>query len=117
VRRCACFSVMYPSQIRANSFSFKKVPSLLEVAANQGCGKASSDRGVRPNMRRSRQSGTILNKVTIRNLKRYAGTSLSYWSPHINGQVASWLRSCVQDFNQENTSTALQKRSLYGART
>ena len=60
-------------------------------------------------MRRSRQPETILNKVTIRNLIRYAGTSLSYWSPHINGQVAMWLESCVQDLNQENTSTALQK--------
>lgn len=109
VRRCACFSVMYPSQIRVNSFSLKKVTSLLEVAANQSCGKASSDSGVRSNMRRSRQPETILNKVTIRNLIRYAGTSLSYWSPHINGQVATCLKSCVQGFNQENTSTALQK--------
>ena len=97
------------SQMRVNSFSFKKVTSLLEVAANQGCGKASSDSGVRSNMRRSRQPETILNKVTIRNLVCYAGTSLSYWPPHINGQVAMWLESCIQGFNQENTSTALQK--------
>ena len=68
VRRCAYFSVMYPRQIHVNSFSFKKVTSLLEVAVNQSCGKASSDSGVRVNMRRSRQPETILNKVTIRNL-------------------------------------------------
>ena len=99
------------SQIRANSFSFKKVTSLLEVAANQCRGKASSDRGMRSNMRRSRQPETILNKVTIRNLIRYAGTSLSYWPPHINGQVATWLESCIQGFNQENINTALQKEA------
>jgi hypothetical protein len=51
----------------------------------------------------------MLNKVTVRNLKRYAGTSLSYWSIHINGQVAMWSEPCVQGSNQENTSTALQK--------
>ena len=47
--------------------------------------------------------------VTIRNLIRLAGISLSYWSPHINDQVTTWLESCVQDSNQENTGTALQK--------
>ena len=46
--------------------------------------------------------------VTIRNLLRYAGTSFSYWSTHINGHFAKWLKSCVQDFYQENTGTALQ---------
>ena len=115
VRRCACFSVMHYSQMRVNLFFFKKVTSLLEVAADQGCGKASSDSGVISNMRESRLPETILNKVTIRNLIRYAGTSLSYWPPHINGQVATWLESCVQGFNQENTSTALQKE-VYIAR-
>ena len=108
VRRCACFSVMHFSQMHVNSFSFKKVTSLLEVAANQGCGKASSDSGLRPNMRRSRLLETILNKVTMRNLIRYAGTSLSYWSPHIYDQIATWILSCVQGIIQENTSTALQ---------
>jgi len=57
----------------------------------------------------SRQSETILKMVTIRNLIRLAGTSLSYRSPHINGHVAMWLESCVQDSDQENTGTALQK--------
>jgi group II intron reverse transcriptase/maturase len=42
-------------------------------------------------------------------LIRLAGIPLSYWSPHINDQVAAWLDSCVQGFNQENTGTALQK--------
>jgi group II intron reverse transcriptase/maturase len=52
---------------------------------------------------------TILNMVTIRNLIRLAGTSLSYWSPHINDQVATWLKLCVENYSQENTGTALQK--------
>ena len=51
---------------------------------------------------------TILSKVTIRNLLRYAGTSLSYWSSFNNGYVAMRLKLCVQDFSQENSSTALQ---------
>ena len=95
VRRCACFSVMYSNQIRVNSFSLKKVTSLPEVAANKSGGKASGDRGLRLNVSVSRLPEAILNKVTIRNLLRYAGTSLSYWSTHINGHVAKWLRSCV----------------------
>ena len=51
---------------------------------------------------------TILSMVTMRNLIRYAGTSLSYWSTLNNGHVAMWLRSCVQGPSQENTSTAIQ---------
>lgn len=47
--------------------------------------------------------------VTIRNLIRLAGTSLSYWLPHIYNLVVMWLWSCVQGFNQENTDTALQE--------
>jgi len=35
-------------------------------------------------------------------LIRSAGVLLSYWPPHINGHVAEWLESCVQDSNQEN---------------
>jgi len=100
---------MYSSQIHVNSFSLKKVTSLLEVAVNKNCGKASSDSELRSNMRRSRQLETILNMVTIRNLIRLAGTALSYWLPHIYNQVVKWLESCVQGFNQENTDTALQK--------
>jgi group II intron reverse transcriptase/maturase len=102
---------MYPSQIRVNSFSLKKVTSLLEVATNQSCGKASSDSGLRLNMSTSIQPETILNMVTMRNLIRLAGTALSYWTPHIYVQVATWLKSCVQDFNQEITGTALQKEA------
>jgi group II intron reverse transcriptase/maturase len=109
VRRCACFSVTRFSQMRVTSFSLKTVTSLLEVATNKSCGKASSDRGVRLNMSMSIQPETILNMVTLRNLIRLSGTSLSYWPPHINGQVATWLKSCVQDYNQENTGTELQK--------
>lgn len=56
----------------------------------------------------SRLPETILSMVTMRNLIRYAGTSLSYWSTLNNGQVAMWLRSCVQGPSQENTSTAIQ---------
>lgn len=109
VRRCACFSVTHSSQMCVNSFSLKKVTSLPEVAANKSCGKASGDGRVRLNMSMSRQPGTILNTVTIRNLIRLAGTSSPYGSLHINDQVATWLDSCVQGFNQENTGTALQK--------
>lgn len=109
MRRCACFSVMYFSQIRVNSFSLKKVTSLLWVAVNKDCGKAQSDSKLRLNMRKSRLLETILNMVTIRNLIRLAGTSLSYWLPHIYNLVVMWLWSCVQGFNQENTDTALQE--------
>jgi len=100
---------MYFSQIRVNSFSLKKVTSLLWVAVNKDCGKAQSDSKLRLNMRKSRLLETILNMVTIRNLIRLAGTSLSYWLPHIYNLVVMWLWSCVQGFNQENTDTALQE--------
>ncbi len=112
VRRCAYFSVMYFSQIHVNSFSIKKVTSLLEVAANKSCGKASSDRGLRLNMSMSIQPETILNMVTIRNLIRLAGTALSYWTPHVNVQIASGLEPCIQGLNQEIAGTALQKDLL-----
>jgi group II intron reverse transcriptase/maturase len=94
---------MYFSQIHVNLFSLKKVTSLPGVAANQSGGKASGDGGLR-------LPETILSMVTMRNLLRYAGTSLStYWSSFNNGHVARWLRSCVQGLSQENTGTALQK--------
>lgn len=109
VRRCACFSVMYFSQIHVNSFFLKKVTSLPGVAANQSGGKASGDGGLRLSESISRLPETILSMVTIRNLLRYAGTSLSYGSSLNDGYVAVWLRSCVQGLSQENTGTALQK--------
>ena len=108
MRRCACFFVMYSSQVHVNSFSLKKVTSLPGVAANKSGGKASGDGGLRLNMSVPRLPEAILNMITIRNLLRYARTSLSYWSAHINGHVVKWLRSCVQGFNQENTGIALQ---------
>lgn len=108
VRRCAYFFVMHSSQIHVNLFSLKKVTSLPGVAANQSGGKASGDSGLRLSKSMSRLPETTLSMVTMRNLIRYAGTSLSYWSTLNNGHVAIWLRSCVQDLSQENTSTALQ---------
>nr|QDA21774.1 hypothetical protein [Proschkinia sp. SZCZR1824] len=99
---------MYFSQIHVNLFSLKKVTSLPEVAANQSGGKASGDGGLRLSKSMSRLPETILSKVTMRNLIRYAGTSLSYWPSLNNDQVAMWLESCVQGPNQENTRTALQ---------
>lgn len=96
------------SQIRVNSFSWEKVTSLLWVAVNKDCGKAQSDSKLRLNMRKSRLLETILNMVTIRNLIRLAGTSLSYRLLHIYNLVVMWLWSCVRVFNQENTDTALQ---------
>ena len=95
--------------MRVNSFSLKQITSFLKVAANKSCGKALSDSGLRLNMSKSRQPETILNMVTIRNLIRLAGTSSPYWSPRIYDQVATWLELCVQNSNQENTGTALQK--------
>lgn len=109
VRRCACFPVMYSSQIHVTSFSLKKVTSPLWVAVNKDCGKAQSDSKLRLNMRRSRLLETILNMVTIRNLIRFAGTSLSYRLPHIYNLVVMWFESCVQGSDQENTDTALQE--------
>ena len=79
VRRRACFSVMYSSQIHVNSFSPEKVTSLLEVVVNTNYEKASSDSKLRSNTKRSRQFETILNMVTLRNLVRLAGASLPYW--------------------------------------
>ena len=109
VRRCACFSVMCFSQIHVNLFSLKKDTSLPEVAANQSGGKASGDGGLRLSESMSRPLETTLSMVTMRNLSRYAGTSLSYGSSLNNDHVATWLRSCVQGLRQENTGTALQK--------
>ena len=100
---------MYSSQIRVNSFSLKKVTSLLWVAIDKGCGKAQSDSKLRLYMRKSRLLETILNMVTIRNLIRLAGTSLSYWLPHIYNLIVMWFGSCVKDSDQENTDTALQE--------
>jgi len=61
-------------------------------------------------MRKSRLLETILdNLVTIRNLTRLAGTSLSYGLPHIYNPVVLWFGSCVQDLDQINTDTALQE--------
>jgi hypothetical protein len=112
VRRCACFPDIHFSQMCVDSFFFKKATSLPEVATNKSCGKASGNGEVRLNMSMSKLSETILNTVTIRNLNvRYAGTSLSYGSLHIYDQVATWLESCVQGSNQENTGTALQKEA------
>ena len=82
------FSRYTCSHMCVNSFSSKKVTSLSKVAVNKDCRKALGDSGLRPNMRWSRQSKTILNMVTIRNLIRLAGISLSYWSFSIDGQAA-----------------------------
>ena len=95
-----------------NLFSLKKVTSLLGVAANQSGGKASGDRGLRLSGSMSRLSETMLSMVTVRNLLRYAGTSLSCWSTPNNGYVVMWLRSCVQGLTQGNTSTVLQKEGI-----
>lgn len=67
-------------------------------------------------MSMSRLSEAMLNMVTLRNLIRSAGTSLSYWPPHINGQVVWGLFSCVQVNNQENLNTALQKEDIRAQR-
>jgi len=64
------------------------------------------------NMSLSRLSEAMLNMVTIRNLIRSAGTSLSYWPPRINGHVVWGSTSCVQDVRQESTNTALQKEDI-----
>lgn len=109
MRRCACFSVMHSSQMHVNSFFLKKVTSLLWVAIDKDCGKVQSDGKLRLNMRKSRLLETILNMVTLRNLIRLAGTSLSYWLPHIYNQIVTWFGSCVQGSDQKNTDTALQE--------
>lgn len=95
--------------MRVNSLSLKKVTSLPGVAVNKGCGKASGDSRLRLNLGIPRQPETILDMVTLRNLIRLAGTSLSYWSPQIYDHVVKWLESCVQGSDQDNTNTALQK--------
>jgi group II intron reverse transcriptase/maturase len=87
--------------------------SLTGVATNRGCGKASGDSGLRLNTSKSRISEAMLNKITIRNvIIRLAGSELSYWPSCINDHVVWWLESCVQDFSQEITNTALQKEDL-----
>ena len=48
----------------------------------------------------------MLNKITLRNLIRSAGASLPYLPMHTNDKIAMWMDTCVQVFNQENTSTA-----------
>lgn len=82
---------------------------LNQIIKKKVSGKASGNSRLRLSKSMSRLPETILSMVTMRNLIRYAGTSLSYWSTLNNGHVAMWLRSCVQDLSQENTGTALQK--------
>ena len=112
VRRSVCYFVMNTSHIHQNSLSCNKFWSLLGVAINKDRGKASSDSGLRSNMRRPRLSEAMLNKVTIRNLIRSAGTASSYWSPHIYDHVVRWEFSCVQENFQESTNTALPKEVI-----
>jgi hypothetical protein len=50
--------------------------------------KASGDSRLRLSKNMSRLPETILSMVTMRNLIRYAGTSLSYWSILNNSHVA-----------------------------
>jgi hypothetical protein len=88
--------------MHVNSFSFKKITSYPVVAIIKSSGKAIGYGGLRLNMSVPILLETILDKVTLRNLIRSAGVLLSYWPPHINGHVAEWLESCVQDSNQEN---------------
>jgi len=64
---------MYFSQILINLFFFKYFTSFLEVAANQGCGKASDSGRLRLNTSNSRLPEAMLNKVTIRNVRRLVG--------------------------------------------
>ena len=97
------------SQIHVDLFSLKKVTSLPGVAANESGRRASGDGRLRLSESMSRLPETILSMVTTRNLLRYAGTSLSYWSSLNNGHVVKWLRSCVQGLSQDNTGTALQE--------
>ena len=106
VRRCVCLSVMCSSQTHLNTFS--TVKSLLGVATNKGCGKASSDSRLRCSIVTSRLPEEMLNKITLRNLLRSAGASLPFWPIYTNDQLTLWMDICVQIFNQENTSTALQ---------
>lgn len=106
VRRCVCLSAMCNSQTHLNSFS--AVKSLLKVATNKGCGKASSDSRLRCSIETSRLPEAMLNKITLRNLIRSAGASLPFWPIYTNDQLTLWKDICIQIFIQENTSTALQ---------
>ena len=94
------------SQMCVNLFSLKKVTSPFKVTANQNCGKALKKLWFLAYLKLHR---TILNKVTLRNLIHFAGISFSYWSLYVNDQVAKWLKLCIENFNQENICTALQK--------
>jgi hypothetical protein len=96
-------------QISVNSIFFEKVISPLKVIANKNCGKVLSDRGVKLIMSMLIKAETILNIVTIRNLIRLVGITLSYWASYVKVQVAAWLKSFVLDFNQEIPDTALQE--------
>ena len=58
-------------------------------------GKAPGDSRFRLSKSMSRLPKTILSMVMMKNLIRYAGTSLSYRSTLNNGHVAIWLKSCV----------------------
>jgi hypothetical protein len=64
------------------------------------------------NTSKSRIPEAMLNKITIRNVIRLAGTASSYWSPCINDHIVWWLESFFLGFNQKNTNTALQKEDL-----
>jgi hypothetical protein len=49
----------------------------------------------------------MLDTITIRNLIRSAGTTLSYRLLYTNNLVVKWLTLCIQKSNQGNTYTAL----------
>jgi len=87
------------------------------VAINQDCGKASSDGRLRRNIEASRLSEGMLNKITLRNLIRPAGTALSLGPIYTNGPRTLCLNICVQIFKHENTCTALQTEAIGAQRS
>lgn len=71
------------------------------------CGKAPIDSKLRSSVYDQDYLRAMLDMITIRNLTRSAGTTLSYRLLYTNSLVVEWLTSCVQEVNQENTRTAL----------
>ena len=91
--------------------TFLYIGSVLWVAfVVTQCGKAQSDGGVRLSIYNQDSPMRFLDKTTLRNLKRSAGTALSYWSKNTNDHVEGCLDSCVQVSKLRNTPTALYSK-------
>ena len=100
------------SQRHLNSFFFKTSQEPSRGSGQRRPWKSIERRKNEVEYELPIQSWAMLNMVTIRNLIRLVGTALSYWPPHVTGHVVWWSLLCIQNRDQENTNTTLQKEDI-----